>query len=252
METSIETTLIDVTSTAILSSQILRAILADPPRKSPVIQAELLFLDGIYIFHHRDKEIADAHIYKCISPAALRIAFSNEPIDTGWMEPGIVRWGTGSTDTYLVKFIAPSTYTINCDELGSLTVPLPAMVFVGKGLKYWVWAIQEQEFTPQASAFHVPLPNVYSSGQVCWGVNEPPAANSLSINHAWNLFISSIFTNHLTISKSQKYRKDVRQQLLKLHKRCRRATYPVSDLVPIGNQKSVAMLVQEILDEPIA
>jgi hypothetical protein len=55
-----------------------------------------------------------------------------------------------------------------------------------------------------------------------------------------------------TIRKSQKYRNDVRQQLLKLHKRCRRATYPVSDLVPIGNQKSVAMLVQEILDEPIA
>lgn len=65
METSIETTLIDVTSTPILSSEILRAILADPPRKSPVIQAELLFLDGIYIFHHRDKEIADAHIYSC-------------------------------------------------------------------------------------------------------------------------------------------------------------------------------------------
>jgi hypothetical protein len=54
--------------------------LADPPRKSPVIQAELLFLDGIYIFHHRDKEIADAHIYKCISPAALRNEYDFEAL----------------------------------------------------------------------------------------------------------------------------------------------------------------------------
>ena len=110
METSIKTTLIETTSTAILSGEILQAILADHPRKSPVIQAELLFLDGIYIFHHKDTEIPEAHIYKCISPAALRTAFSNEPIDTGWMELGIVRWGTGSTDTYLVKFIPPATY----------------------------------------------------------------------------------------------------------------------------------------------
>lgn len=162
METSIETTLIETTSTAILSGEILQAILADHPRKSPVIEAELLFLDGIYIFHHKDIKIPEAHIYKCISPEALRTAFSNEPIDTGWMEPGIVRWGTGSTDTYLVKFIPLATHTINCDELGSLTVPLPAMVFVGKGLKYWVWAIQEQEFTPQAPPFmrHYPMSTV--------------------------------------------------------------------------------------------
>ncbi|MEA5553845.1 hypothetical protein VB713_23175 [Anabaena cylindrica UHCC 0172] len=251
METSIETTLNNTTSTATLSVDILRAILADPPRKSPVIQAELLFLDGIYILHHRDKQIPQAHIYKCISPAALRTAFSHAPIDTGWMESGIVRWGMLSTDTYLVKFIPPATYTINCDQLGSLTVPLPAMVFVGKKLNYWVWAIQEQEFTPQASAFHVPLPNVYSSGQVYWEVNEPPTANGLSINHAWNLFISSIFTSHLVTGKSQRCQQDIRRQLLKLHNRCKRFQYPVSDLVSIGNKKSVDMLVQEILDESI-
>ncbi|MDB9322364.1 hypothetical protein PN483_10535 [Nodularia spumigena CS-591/04] len=251
METSIEATLIETNCTAVISGEILRAILTDPPRKSPAISAELLFLDGIYILHHRYQENPDAHVYKFISPAALRTAFSHEPIDTGWMEPGIVRWGTGSTDTYLVKFIPPAIYTINCEQLGDLTVTLPAMVFAGKKFKYWVWAIKDKEFTPQAPAFHVPLPNIYSSGQVCWGVNEPPAANSVSINQAWKLFISSVFTNHFTINKSHKYRKDVRQQLLKLHKRYRRSTYPVSDLMPIGNQKSVAMLVQEILNEPI-
>ncbi|MEH2338463.1 hypothetical protein [Nostoc sp.] len=46
--------------------------MADSLRKSSVIQAELLFLDGIYIFHHRDKEIPEAHVYKSISSAALR------------------------------------------------------------------------------------------------------------------------------------------------------------------------------------
>src|SRR5690348_9028860 len=129
METSNAIKLSDTASTTVLSSEILHAILADSPRQSPAIQAELLFLDGIYIFHHRDKNIPDAHVYKCISPATLRTASSHAPIDSGWMEPSVVRWGTGSTGTYLVKFIPPATYTIDGDEFGSLNIPLPAMVF---------------------------------------------------------------------------------------------------------------------------
>lgn len=49
--------------------------------------------------------------------------------------------------------------------------------------------------------------------------------------------------------KSKFHSDDVRQQLLKLHQQGRRFTYPASDLMPIGNKKSVDTLVQEILDE---
>ncbi|MEH2143211.1 hypothetical protein [Nostoc sp.] len=54
--------------------------MADLPRKSPVIQVELLFLDGIYIFHHRDKEIPEADVYKSISPN-FRFEILNDGIE---------------------------------------------------------------------------------------------------------------------------------------------------------------------------
>jgi hypothetical protein len=115
MDTRLETSLTENSPSPIISSDSIRAILADPPRQSSTIQAELLFLDGYYIFHRRDKDLPTADIYKCVSPTALRTAFSFEPIDTGWMQPDIVRYGTGSRGTYLVKFIPPVTHLLNCD-----------------------------------------------------------------------------------------------------------------------------------------
>lgn len=249
MDTRLETNLAANSSNPILSSEIIQAVLADPPRKSSAIQAELLFLDGYYIFHRRDKNVPTADIYKCVSPAALRAAFSHEAIDTGWMQSGIVRYGTGSIGTYLIKFIPPVTHLLNCHEVGTLKLPLPAMIFMGIAKKYWVWTIKGKTLDPKAFAFHTPLPNIYNSGQICWGVNEPPDTNPQTIDIAWNLFISSLFTSHLATGKSKSHSDDVRQQLLKLHQQGKRFTYPASDLMPIGNKKSVDALVQEILDE---
>ena len=249
MDTRLETSLTENSPNPIISSDIIRSVLADPPRNSSAIRAELLFLDGYYIFHRQDKDLPAADIYKCVSPTALRTAFSFEPIDTGWMQPGIVRYGTGSMGTYLVKFIPPLMHLLNCDEIGTLKILLPAMLFMGMEKKYWVWAIKGKTFDPKAVAFHTPLPNVYNSGQVCWGVNEPPDASPQGIEPAWNLFIFSLFTNHLATGKSKSHLSDVRQQLLKLHQRGKRSTYSNSDLMPIGNKKSVDTLVQEILDE---
>lgn len=249
MDTRIKTNLAANSANSILSSEIIQAVLADPPRKSSAIQAELLFLDGYYIFHSRDKNLPVTDIYKCVSPAALRTAFSHESIDTGWMQPGIVRYGTGSMGTYLIKFIPSATHLLNCDEVGTLKISLPAMIFMGIETKYWVWTIKSKTLDPKAFAFHTPLPNIYNSGQVCWGVNEPPDTSPQTIDIAWNLFISSLFTSHLAIGKSKSHSDDVRQQLLKLHQQGKRFTYPASDLMPIGNKKSVDAVVQEILDE---
>lgn len=229
-------------------SDIIQAVLTEPPRNSAAIQAELPFLDGYYIFHYREKDPPGAAIYKCVSPSALRTAFSYEPVDSGWVQPGIVRYGTGTAGTYLIKFIPAANQLVNCDELGTLKIPLPSMVFMGLEKNYWVWAVKSKAIDPKAPAFHVPLPNVYNSGQICWGTNEPPTTDSQGIEIAWNLFISSVFTNHLTACKSKSRPSDVRQQLVNLHQNGNRSSYPISDLMPTGSKKSVDALVQEILD----
>lgn len=231
-----------------IASEIIRDVLEFAPRKLSAIQAELLFIEGgTYIFHYQS---GDSSKYKCLSPATLRAAFANTPIDSGWINPesGIVRWGTGSAGEWTIKFVPPQKHEINLLESKHL-VPLPAMVFLGLKSDYWVWAIKGSKFDPEAETFHVPLPNVYlhsyqSCGRICWGDNKQPVASPNNITKAWELFISSPFNGHLSDGKSRAQPSDVRGQL---EKAAKRSSYPVKDL--IATQQTIVKLVAAITDD---
>ncbi|MBW4568802.1 MAG: prokaryotic E2 ligase family D protein [Tolypothrix carrinoi HA7290-LM1] len=230
----------------IITAEIIRELLQDPPRSLSAIKAELLILDGTYILHYQSGE--KSH-YKCLSPTALRIAFSNEPIDSGWIGEGVVRTCTSNSGEWVVKFVPPQRTLLDCDELGQVQIPMPAMIFVGKNFTYWLWATKIKIFDPDASLFHAPLPNVYTPwGKVCWGKNQPPSASAQSINQAWNLFISSPFNSHLSNGKSKHHTNDVRDQLLALHQQ-KNCTYPLKDLVPLDKKATIATLFSEIADD---
>ena len=231
-----------------IASEIIREVLDVAPRKLSTIQAELLFIEGgTYIFHYQS---GDSSKYKCLSPATLRAAFANTPIDSGWINPesGIVRWGTGSAGEWTIKFVLPQKHKINLLESKHL-VALPALVFLGLKSDYWVWAIKGSKFDPEADAFHVPLPNVYLHsyqpyGRICWGDNKPPVASPNTIKKAWELFISSPFNGHLSDGKSRAQPSDVR---LQLEKAVKRSSYPVKDLV--STNQTIAKLVSAITDD---
>jgi hypothetical protein len=231
-----------------IASEIIREVLEVAPRKLSAIQAELLFIEGgTYIFHYQS---GDSSKYKCLSPATLRAAFANTPIDSGWINPesGIVRWGTGSAGEWTIKFVLPQKHEINLLE-SKHWVPLPAIVFLGLKSDYWVWAIKGSKFDPEAEAFHVPLPNVYlhsyqPCGRICWGDNKPPVAAPNTITKAWKMFISSPFNGHLSDGKSRAQPSDVRGQL---EKAVKRSSYPVKDL--IGTKQTIAKLVAAITDD---
>ncbi len=233
----------------IITAEIMRELLQNPPRSLSAIKAELLILDGTYILHYYDQHVER---YKCLSPTALRIAFANAPIDSGWIGEGVVRWGTSKEGEWAVKFIPPEKHILDCDELGRVQTPMPGLVFVGKGHSYWLWTLATKVFDPDASLWVAPLPNVYApSGQICWGQHQPPAATAQSINKAWKLFISSPFNSHLSNNKSKRHTNDVRHQLLALHKKQPKAcTYPLSDLVPI-KEATVSRLIDEITNGAI-
>ncbi|GAC1460582.1 MAG: hypothetical protein NVS2B14_00700 [Chamaesiphon sp.] len=76
---------------------------------------------------------------------ALRNAFSGMTVDSGWIDSSILRWGSSSTGEWAVKFIPHQLHSIDCTDLGILRVPLTAMLFLGKGSKYWVWALKSKE-----------------------------------------------------------------------------------------------------------
>jgi PRTRC genetic system protein B len=130
-----------------------------------------------------------------------------------------------------------------------LTVPLPAMVFVGKATKYWIWATKTKKFAPDASLFRVPLPNVYLEwGQICWGVNTPPECNAQTINSAWEMFVTSPFNSHLSSNKSRRHDRDIREQLLALYSK-KAKKYPVSDLQPLSRDLTVNKLLEAIAND---
>lgn len=227
-----------------LSGEVMRELLGAAPRPLAHIQAELLFVENQYLMHYREGGVDK---FKFLSPTSLQNAFSNEPIDSGWLS-GIVRWGVVAGREWAVLFIPAGQHVINCREMGAVSVPLPALVFVGCDRTYWIWAVKSKVFDPTASAFLAPLPNVYpSTGTICWGNNQPPIASTATIKQAWTLFIQSPFNGDLSNTKSKQFPQDVRYQLLSVASRCA-GRYPLKDLIAVGDDTTIAEIIENSLE----
>jgi hypothetical protein len=233
-----EETLLSQSQLQLLSQALVRQLLDPALQKAALagVKAQLLLFEGQYLLHYREENAtgtearAGAEKFKFISPEAVRLAFSNSPLDSGWLGKGIYRWGAVREGNWLVKFIPPKadyqlelrlpqTTGQTTPELSSLVeVALPGLILVGLGQTYYLWAIKETEFSPQAHLYAAPLPNLYPDGKICWGQNQPPPASAQSIETAWQLFISSEFTDHLIQGKSKSFPQDVRLQLMALAK----------------------------------
>jgi len=226
-----------------LSGEVFREILQTAPRQLAEIDAELLFIKEQYLFHYRE---GTKEHYKLLSSVSLRTAFSHEPIDTDWMPPGVIRWGTNSQGNWVVKFISPAQYNLQFDDSKLITIPLTALVFVGQNTQYWVFATDGATFNPESKAYHTPLPNIHPNGLICWGEITPPVASTQTIDIAWQSFITTPFNADLSSQKSRKFPQDVREHLKSLALRKRR-TYPVKDLVEVRYSPSIDSLVQHLL-----
>jgi hypothetical protein len=213
-----------------------------PGLPSLAARAALLFLEGQYALYH---EVNNEAALKMLSPASVRAAFGKLPVDSGWLAPAVRRWGHTPKGEYAVMFLPAATYPLRLthDEtvkaagtrrFSRLDVPLPALVFAGRGTAYAVWACAETEPTPTATTYHAPLPNVHPDGAICFGENHPPKASPATLQAAWELFIASPFNGHLARGKSRAHADDVRLQLMTLPANGDKepgAAYPIRDLV---------------------
>ena len=195
----------------------------------PNEQAALVFAGGQYLLKWKQGEATHS---KFISPSSVRSAFAMEPIDTDWLPPNARRWGTGALGDWAVLSIPPMRHQLLFEYLTqdtptmTLDVPLPALVFMRIGVTCYVWALKG-EFAPDAVLHHAPLPNVNSSGAICFGGNR---LEGQSVAQSWQLFLDSPFTSHQTNGKSRQQPDDVRLFLAGLHKR---RHYPLRDLLPL-------------------
>jgi hypothetical protein len=118
----------------------------------------------------------------------------------------------------------------------ALRVPLPGLVLIrsvseGNQPKYAVYAVKKRPASLEAVLFNAPLPNIYSSGGICWGT-VPKAATLARTTLAgdWAMLLGSPFGNHAAGGKSKAFPQDIRQQWLALEASKKRR-YPTRDLI---------------------
>jgi len=210
----------------------------------------LEFMDGQFRF--RMVNLEGAVIERCISSEAVREAFSGIPVDSGWLPPGIVRWGNGKLGEWCVAFIPSAVHEIemtreltaedrerdtergrmaadNAAAISRVRVALPGLVFFGLSNQYYIWAVKTETLKPHNEIYRCPLPNVEETGLICWGPYNPPRCTTKSISEAFKLFINSTFNNHRADGKSKRFREDVRLMLTELA--AAGGPYPVDDLM---------------------
>lgn len=195
--------------------------------------AALLFTQGQYLFYSHHGGVL---LCKGVSAQTLRAAFVEEPVDSGWLPTGVMRWGSGPAGTFIVKFVAPALHTLHLSthdpsQPRVICVPLPGLVFAGVHSTYYVWALREDRLVPAATLYRAPLPNVASDGHICFGSNHAPAVSWETLDVAWRLFIDSPFNADMVGGKSVTFAQDVRHQLLALAA-AKATSYPVDDLRP--------------------
>ena len=109
--------------------------------------ASLHFIGGQLLLEYKDGE---AVVRKCISPKAARNAFSSAGIDSDWLPEHVCRYGIGPGGPWLLlrfppgRYLVPLADPIRLSGGGAphtmLAVPMPGLLFLGYGTRYYVWA----------------------------------------------------------------------------------------------------------------
>lgn len=224
-------------------------IAANISEQSPDVMATVYIMHGQYIVRYQDNQ---QKFSKFVSPDVIRAAFTQIPIDSGFLPSGTVRWGSYSQGNWVVKFIPPqqtSIFLADTSKPNALRIPLPGLVFLGIGYRYFLWAVKTREFEPQAGVFHAPFPNINADGSICFGSNRVPKCSSTTLESAWQLFLSSPFNGDSATGKSKLNPNDVQKQLRAITSKRR---YPLRDLVPICtySRLTIAQIIERTLKYP--
>lgn len=225
-------------SSDVKARALIKAVMSPAPRAvgEAGFDMEILMKAGQAILHYADTNGVER--YKFASMSSLKAAFSGQPTDSGWLLPGVVRWGETVGGPFVAYAIPPQVHKLLVEfdasvddeaaegegaaskktkaQVVELHTPLPGLLLIGIATKWFLWAYQEEKLSPNSLLYYPPLPNIFDGGSICWGPNTPPSATPANILKAWNLFLSSPFNDHLAGKRSVSYPNDVRVQMAAL------------------------------------
>jgi PRTRC genetic system protein B len=197
----------------------------------PGTDAALCFIGEQYWLSYFDGERQGG---KFLSPAAVRSAFRNETIDSGWLPVGVSRVGEGNRGKWMVRYLPPMHYALMITgRKRPLQLPMPALVWFGINHNYYIWAMKGNRLNPKDALYHAPVANVNSSGLICFGQNAHPDVAKGGFEQTWKTFWDAPFNDHQDGGKSKSHPKNINAKLIGLAK-AKAKSYPEGDLMPAG------------------
>jgi PRTRC genetic system protein B len=199
------------------------------------------------MLHKRDGDKVSEHP---VDPAQVALALSAKVrFDTGLLSDNTLLVRQEGVKKIVVEYRPPQKTGLYLDgSETALRVPLPALLLIrvtaeDKKPQYGVYAVKKRPVKLDEPLFHAPLPNVFSSGNICWGTVQrvtDTALQSTTLAEDWAVLFGSRFNDHGVGGKSKSHSSDIRQMLIALEKRKARA-YPKSDLLPV--KKTLAQVL---------
>jgi hypothetical protein len=168
--------------------------------------------------------------------------------DTGLMSDDVLLVQRGGLREVIVSYRKPQKTGLWLEGSSEpLRVPLPGLLMIrtskGAQPQYSLFAVKKRPENLDIPLYHAPLPNVYSSGNICWGNVRLNVQQGSSLAEDWKLLLGSAFGTHSVGGKSYMNLSDVRQTLLWLAKEQKRV-YLKRDLVS-ANQSLRQVLEKE-------
>ncbi len=130
----------------------------------------------------------------------LALYLNHIQLHSGFLPSSVLAWGIEQQDERVVWYVPRDRYEIKVRQNGRVTplhIPLPAAIFVGKGMTYRVFAVKQRPKTPTTHLYHFPAPNVSGGGNICHGSATFPPASITHMPVAWQTFVQSAFSSHL-------------------------------------------------------
>ncbi|MCI0580180.1 MAG: prokaryotic E2 ligase family D protein [Chloroflexi bacterium] len=158
-------------------------------------------------------------------------------LGSGLLPPGVLFWKQQAGQLALGLHVPARRWRVQCDAPGgqgvkSYHVPMPPLVFAGRGMSYHVFAVKKRPEREGDRLYHAPCPNVQGYGAICPGNTPFPVCSPQSIQTALRLFMEgSLFDAHLSGGKCRRYPDDVRRLWLELEGK---KSFPLAELVATG------------------
>ena len=154
-------------------------------------------------------------------------ACTNVALSSGMLPANTLFWGQQANTTMLGIYVPARRWRLQTAER-HYHLPMPPFVFVGSGTAYKIFAVKKRPSGEDDRLYHVPCPNVHTTGGICQGNAPFPDCSPQTIQAALKLFMEgSLFNADLSRGKCRSYPDDVRQLWAELDGRPR---FPLSEL----------------------